>query len=137
MDYVNLQVAIGGDAGNTVPKFYVPVAEVPVLMAIHGPDALTEFEVVDAPEGADELNNVEEMQRLTSIYGRVTDPDGNPILRQVYPGVGAKVISSIDDLDIPEGAMKVTERATTKKAAAKKPAAKKSSEKGDDGNVMG
>lgn len=135
MDYVNLQVAIGGDNGNTVPKFRVPVSEIPVLMAIHGPDSLTEFEQIDAPEDIDELSNAEEMQRLNSIYGHVTDGEGANILRQVYPGAGAKVITSIDDIEIPEGAFKATARAT-KKAEAKKPAAstaKKAS--GDD--VMG
>lgn len=137
MDYVNLQVAIGGDAGNTVPKFYVPVSEIPVLMAIHGPDALTEFEQVDVPADREDLSNAEEMQRLASIYGNVTDGEGAPILRQVYPGAGAKVITSIDDIDIPEGAMKVKERETLKKASAKTSTTKAASTKADDkSNVM-
>lgn len=133
MDYVNVMVAIGGDLNNTVPKFFVPVSEIPVLAAIHGPDALTEFEQCEAPEDADDLDNGEEMQRLRSIYGRAEDGDGNLILRQVYPGAGAKVVTSIGDLDIPEGAMKVTERASVKKTEAKK-SAKKESDKPD---VMG
>lgn len=115
MDYVNLQVAIGGDANNTVPKFFVPVSEIPVLMAIHGPDALTDFEVVDAPEDAEELSDAEEIARLSGIYGRVQDTEGHTVIRQVYPGAGAKVVSSIGQLDIPEGAMKATSRASTKK----------------------
>ena len=123
MDYVNLQVAIGGDANNTVPKFFVPVSEIPVLMAIHGPDALTDFEVVDAPEDAEELSDAEEIARLTGIYGRVQDTEGHSVIRQVYPGAGAKVVSSIGQLDIPEGAMKATERATARKAARKPTAA--------------
>ena len=116
MDYVNLQVAIGGDNNNTVPKFFVPVSEIPVLMAIHGSDALTDFEVVDAPEDREDLSDAEEIARLGSIYGRVTDAEnGQSVIRQVYPGAGAKVIRSIEQLDIPEGAMKATERASTKK----------------------
>lgn len=133
MDYVNLQVAIGGDAGNTVPKFYVPVSEIPVLMALHGPDSLTEFEQVEPHEGIEELSNGEELQRLHSLYGHVTDGNGDSVLRQVYPGAGAKVLESIDDIEIPEGAYKVTERATSKKAAAKKPASKKDAA----GDVLG
>ena len=123
MDYVNLQVAIGGDANNTVPKFFVPVSEIPVLMAIHGPDALTDFEVVEAPADAENLTDADEMARLNGIYGRVQDNDGQSVIRQVYPGAGAKVVKSIDQLDIPEGAMKAIERASTKKAASKKGAA--------------
>lgn len=141
MDYVNAQVAIGGDVNNTVPKFRVPVSEIPVLAAIHGPDALTEFEQCDAPDGAEDLSNRDEMQRLHSIYGRTEDGEGNPVLRGVYPGAGAKVVTSIDDLDIPEGAMKVTERAVVKKEpAAKKQTAKadaKADAKDDNPDVMG
>lgn len=111
MDYVNFQVAIGGDVGNTVPKFFVPVSEVPVLMALHGPDALTEFEQIEAPEDAEDLSNRDELTRLASIYGHVKDRDGNPLLPQVYAGAGARVITSIDDLEIPEGAFKVLARA--------------------------
>lgn len=135
MDYVNLQVAIGGDIGNTVPKFFVPVSEIPVLMAIHGPDALFDFEPVDAPEGGEDLSSAEELQRLRSIYGHVTDGDGENILRQVYPGAGAQVVDSIDALDIPEGAYKTLERVTAKKAAKKTPrkaAAKKDEAPADD-----
>lgn len=134
MDYVNLQIAIGGDTGNTVPKFFVPVSEIPVLMAIHGADSLTEFEQVEPHEGIEELSNVEELQRLHSIYGHVTDGNGDNVLKQVYPGAGAKVLTSLDDIDIPEGAYKVTERASAKKATAKKTAASKK-DTGDD--VMG
>ena len=134
MDYVNLQVAIGVDVGNTVPNFFVPVSEVAILAAIHGPDSLTEIEVVDAPDGVDELTSREEIERLASIYGRVTDSEGVSILRQVYPGAGAKVMTDVSDLDIPEGAMKVTERATIKKAPASKKADKKADAKDD---VMG
>lgn len=122
MDYVNLQVAIGGDLGNTVPKFWVPVSEVPVLMALHGPGALSEFEHVEAPDDAEDLSNREELTRLASIYGHVKDGDGNSILPQVYSGAGARVITSIEDLEIPEGAFKALERA--KPRVEEKPKAK-------------
>lgn len=141
MDYVNLQVAIGGDTGNTVPKFNVPVSEIPVLMAIHGPDALFDFEPVDPVEDAEDLSSAEELQRLRSIYGHVTDGDGENILRQVYPGAGAQVVTSLDALDIPEGAFKTLERVSAKKPAkktARKPAAKKEDDapEGDDKSVL-
>lgn len=135
MDYVNCQVAIGGDQGNTVPKFFVPVSEIPVLMAIHGPDSLTEFEQIDAPEDQDDLSNTEELERLHSIYGSVKDGSGDSVLRKVYPGVGAKVATSIDALDLPEGAFKVLERAKPKAAVKKSNKAAKPAE-GDDASIM-
>lgn len=135
MDYVNCQVAIGGDQGNTVPKFFVPVSEIPVLLAIHGPDSLTEFEQIDAPEDRDDLSNTEELERLHSIYGSVKDGSGDSVLRKVYPGVGAKVATSIDALDLPEGAFKVLERAKPKAATKKSKKADKPAE-GDDASIM-
>lgn len=127
MDYVNLQVAIGGDVGNTVPKFNVPVSEIPVLMAIHGPDSLFDFEPVEAPKDGEDLADSEEMQRLRSLYGHVTDGDGENVLRQVYPGAGARVVAKLDQLEIPEGAFKVLERVSAKPSA-KKATAKKGAE---------
>lgn len=111
MDYVNVQVAVGGDRGNTVPKHFVPVSEIPVLMALHGVDALFDFEQVDPPENAPDLGNREELQRLASIYGQVTDRDGNNVLRGVYGGAGARVVRDIDELELEEGAFKPVTRA--------------------------
>ena len=93
MKYVNCLVAIGGDAGNTVPKFNLPVSEIPVLQAIHGADAVFDFEPVDPPEEAEEFSNREELRRLQSVYGHVTDRDGNKILQIVYSGAGARVVT--------------------------------------------
>lgn len=136
MDYVNIQVAIAGDTGNTVPKFQVPVSEIPVLQALHGEDAVFDFELVENPVGVEELSNRDEMQRLNSIYGHVTDRHGENVLRQVYSGSRAQVITELDDLDLPEGAFAVKERAVPadkpKKAPAKKTATKKAAVK-DEG----
>lgn len=130
MDYVNLQVAIGGDHGNTVPKFAVPVSELPVLLAIHGEDSLFDLEVVDAPEDQEELASAEELKRLHQIYGAVSDGEGVSILRQVYPGVGAKIVEELEALSLPEGVFKVLTRATPKAAKeAAKEAAKQRSAK--------
>lgn len=128
MDYVNLQVAIGGDHGNTVPKFAVPVSELPVLLAVHGEDSLFDLEVVEAPEDQEELSSAEELKRLHQIYGAVTDGEGVSILRQVYPGVGAKIVEELDALALPEGVFKVLTRATPKatKEAAKQRSVKAS-----------
>ena len=138
MEYANIQVAIGGDTGNTVPKFAVPASELAVLLAIHGPDSLFDFEPVDAPADAEELSDSEELQRLRSIYGHVTDGEGESVLRQVYPGAGAKVVTSLGQLEIPEGAYKVLERVSAKgkKAEPKKADAKPAAKKDDNASVM-
>lgn len=131
MEYANIQVAIGGDTGNTVPKFFVPASEIALLLAIHGPDSLFDFEPVEAPADAEDLSDSEELQRLRSIYGHVTDGEGEQYLKQVYPGAGAKVVRTLDALEIPEGAYKVLERVSakgTKKAAS----SSKSTTKADD-----
>lgn len=134
MEYANIQVAIGGDTGNTVPKFRVPASELAVLLAIHGPDSLFDFEPVDAPEDAEDLADSEELQRLRSIYGHVTDGEGESILKQVYPGAGARVVTTLGQLEIPEGAYKVLERVSAKPAAKK--AAAKADSKDKSASVM-
>lgn len=132
MEYANIQVAIGGDTGNTVPKFFVPASEIALLLAIHGPDSLFDFEPVEAPDDAEDLSDTEELQRLRSIYGHVTDGEGEQYLKQVYPGAGAKVVRTIDALEIPEGAYKVLERVSAKGTTKKATTATKSTAKADD-----
>lgn len=137
MDYVNCQVAIGGDQGNTVPKIAIPVSEVPVLLAIHGDSSLFDFEQVDAPTDAEELTDREEIDRLYGIYGHARDGDGNPQIRRVYAGLASNVVRSIDQLGVPEEAFKVLSRASAVKKTTKRTKAKVEGEAADPGaNVM-
>lgn len=64
MQIVNCTVAIGGEAGMTVLKERVSVAEILVLRAIHGEDAVRNIEVIDDID----TDSNEERQRLALIY---------------------------------------------------------------------
>jgi len=79
MQVCNCTVAIGGDAGMTVYKEGVSVAEIAILRGVHGEDAVRNIEVV-----ADEkIDNTEERSRLISIY---RSPEG--IVKDTFGAVG-------------------------------------------------
>jgi hypothetical protein len=111
MQTVNCVVAIGGDQGNTVPKFGITIAEVAVLRAIHGPDAIIDIELA----GDVERGNRDERLRLLKEYV-ARDEDGKLIVENLFPGVGAKVPEDLEDLGLPEELMKPLERASQKPA---------------------
>ena len=136
MDYVSCLVALGGDIGNTVPKC-IPVSEVPVLQAIHGESAVFDVEPADAPAGAEDLDNRSELIRLASVYGHARDADGDQILGQVYPGRGAQVLTSLDQIGLADEAFKATARATPKVKAKSKAKAKATTDESDAGAEEG
>lgn len=123
MQTANIMLAIGGDRGNTVPKYAISVAEIALLRAIHGEDAVFDVEPLEAP-AMDEgmaVSNRAELNRLRRVYD-AKDADGNRIVDQVYPGAAARVFETLDEIDLPEDYFKPTERTAPIKAAA--PAAK-------------
>ena len=123
MQTANIMLAIGGDRGNTVPKYAISVAEIALLRAIHGEDAVFDVEPLEAPamdEGV-AVSNRAELNRLRRVYD-AKDADGNRIVDQVYPGAAARVFETLDEIDLPEDYFKPTERTAPIKAAA--PAAK-------------
>lgn len=64
MQICNCTVAIGGEAGMTVHKEGVTVAEIAILRGVHGEDAVRNIEVV-----ADEkIDNSDERSRLANLY---------------------------------------------------------------------
>lgn len=87
MELISVMVALGGDRGNSVPKTVTP-AEIPILQAIHGPDAI--FDVVKTKEKIDRSNG-NELARLRAEYGSARDEDGKSLVAAVYPGLGATV----------------------------------------------
>jgi hypothetical protein len=96
MQIANATLALGGDHGNTVPKYGITVAEAVLLMHIHGTDALTEIE----PLGEIERSDREEIARLTEVFAR---PEGTPSpVRAIYPGAMARVHRSFAELGIPD-----------------------------------
>lgn len=97
MQAANVMVAIGGDKGNTVPKYGISATEISILMAIHGPDAIFDVEPADDLKGPDgkAVRGREELARLASVYDSEA---GRAAIGRLYPGAGAKPIEDLDDL---------------------------------------
>lgn len=126
MELANCLVALGGDKGNTVPKTDVTPAEIAVLTAIHGLDAVFDIE----PTGEEISRSVrDELDRLVRLYP-AKDEDGALIVRQVYAGAAPVMHQTVEDLGLPDESFKVLERVTARatpkkskpKAKAEKPA---------------
>lgn len=114
MQTANCWVALGGDTGNTVPKFEVTPAELAVLQLIHGSDA-----VFDIVPGADvNRSNRDERSRLLATYGKPEGSREPSAVNVLFPGIAARLPESFDELDIDESFFKATGRASTKPAPA-------------------
>lgn len=109
MQMLNAIVAIGGDLGNTVPKYDVTPAEIAVLRAIHGEGAVFDIE----PVREEKRSNGFELDRLRRIYGGARDTENNIIVNVLFPGAAARVFDTLDDLGLDESFMKPTARAST------------------------
>jgi hypothetical protein len=109
MQLANCLVAVGGDVGNTVPKYDVTAAEIAVLRAIHGEHAVIDIE----PTRDIQRGNGEELGRIRANYGNARDTENNSIVNMLFPGAAARVFQTIDELGIPEEFFKPTSRATT------------------------
>ena len=120
MQLANVLLALGGQRGNSVPKRAVTAAEIAVLMAIHGVDAVYDITPLD-----DEIerSSRDEKARLFEKYP-ARDEDGRFVVEAVYPGNAPVVHQEIADLGLPEELFATTQRVTAKPKA-KKPAAKK------------
>jgi len=117
METANIMLALGGDAGNTVPKYGVTVAEIAVLRLIHGESSVTDVE----PVGEIERTNRQELERLNLLFRRPEGAEQRSPVATLFPGAGARVFTSLDELDIPEDFYKAETRVVAKKPA-KKPA---------------
>lgn len=97
MQTANCLIAIGGDSGNTVPKYGVTVAEIAVLRAIHGDDAVTDIQPVAQIERTHRM----ERQRLIEKYGRQEDGKFSaPAVESLFPGVAARVFETFAEAEI-------------------------------------
>ncbi|MFK3857821.1 hypothetical protein [Agrobacterium pusense] len=115
MEKGNALVALGGDSGNTVPKYDVTPAEVAVLRVIHGDDAVFDIEKT----GKIDRTNRQELSRLTEVYGQ-RQPNGNsaaPAVSALFPGAAARVFESFDELELDESLFKPVRRDTPKAEA--------------------
>lgn len=104
MEYANITLSIGGDHGNTVPKQNVSAAEIAVLRAIHGEDSVKDV----APAGERNVSNRAELTRLLERYEK--EPGKGPV-SQLYPGAGARLLTRLSDLGIPDEFYKAEKRA--------------------------
>lgn len=112
MEKANILLALGGDAGNSVPKYDVTAAEVAVLRVIHGDDAVFDIE----PTGTLKRTNREELARLTEIYGQ-RQPSGRnaaPAVAALFPGAAARVFEDFEELGLEESLFKPVSRASAK-----------------------
>lgn len=118
MQTANIMLAIGGDRGNTVPKYAVSVAEIALLRAIHGADAVFDVEPLEAPamDEGKAVSNRAELNRLRHVYD-AKDADGNRVVDQVYPGAAARVFETLDELELADEYFKPTERTMPIKVA--------------------
>lgn len=127
MQTANVMIALRGDKGNTVPLRGVTTAEIATLRAMHGDEAVFDIE----PCGECERSSREEISRLYAAYGSYM-VDGESVVRQVFPGLGAAVPEELADLEIPEEFFKATERA---KPAPKAKRAKRKTKADDEADV--
>lgn len=113
MQTANIMLALGGDKGNTIPKIGVTAAEIPVLQALHGNDAVTEIR----PTADIARTNREERLRLLEVYGRLRDGKDVSPVSQLYPGAAARVFERFDELTIPAEFFAAEKRVTVSTAA--------------------
>jgi hypothetical protein len=148
MQYANILLALGGDGGNQVPKFFVTPAEILVLQAIHGDQAVTEVDVLDISDEDNKLTDeqretyedrtsAQDIARLREEYrfARVDDGNGSQLLvmNSLFPGAGAKAPESFTDIDtLPDEFYKAEDRKTPRKATKKTTSAKKADDKKSD-----
>lgn len=124
MQTANIMLALGGDKGNCVPKYGVTAAEIAVLRAIHGDDAVFDVEPTGedalAEDGERKRTNREELTRLQHQYasGRLFGTDVRAV-GALFPGAAARVFEDIDELSLSEEAFKAESRATSKSKPAK------------------
>lgn len=108
MELANCILALGGDRQNTVPKFGVTPAEIAVLMAIHGDDAVFDIE----PTGdVSSRRSSEEIERLVANYP-AKDESGKLIVESIYPGRQPILHKTFADLDLAPELFATTSRAS-------------------------
>ncbi len=107
MQHADILVRINGDARHTSPRYNVSAAEINLLMAIHGDDAIVE---VNQIPGSVEVDPRELLERMATFY-TAKDADDRPILASVYPGARPQLVQTIKALGLPAVAFKAVERA--------------------------
>lgn len=95
-EVADCHIALGGDIMNTVPKSGVTAAEIAVLQAIHGSDAVHEVKITGTIERSQRV----ERERLKTTYGNARDNAGVAHVERLYPGAAARVFEDFDELGL-------------------------------------
>lgn len=114
MQIANVLLSLGGDHGNQIMKHAVTAAEIAVLRAIHGDDAVQEVE----PTGDVTRTHRAERERLLNTYGAAKSDDQKPIVESMFPGIAARVFEKLHELELPDSFFKATGRLKAPAAAA-------------------
>lgn len=107
MELANILLALGGDRNNTVPKERVSPAEIAVLAAVHGADAV--FDIVPLEE-TDKRSFRDERERLLRAYPAKNE-DNELIVLKVYPGVSPVLHDTLESLGLETTLFRPTEHA--------------------------
>jgi hypothetical protein len=114
MQTANIMLSL--NAGNDVPKRGVSAAEIAVLIAIHGDDAVSDVEPTGSSDTIDidgaevKWTNRVELDRLRRKYGRAKDGEDKAIVENLFPGAAARVFETLDELNLPDTFYKATSR---------------------------
>lgn len=100
MHIADCKIRLGGDALNIVPKVNVTIAEIALLRAIHGDDAVVDI----APKSNDRRSHRDELNRLRQAYGWV--PDNMQRLQEIWSEFGASFPKDWSDLGLQEAFFK-------------------------------
>jgi hypothetical protein len=120
MQTANILVDIGGPEarGNTVPLYGVTASEIALLRHIHGLESVLDVE----PAGEVERTNASEHRYLAARYGVNADTK-KPKVEDLFPGVGARMFETLDELDLPDEYYKTASRVTARSKPSKTAAA--------------
>lgn len=99
METAEILLSLGGDIGNTVPKYGVTPAEVAVLRFKHGNDAVA---IVKIDKKRLKRTDAQEKARLLQTYGRPNPDQQGRItcdaLDNLFPGAAARLFQKFDEL---------------------------------------
>lgn len=99
MQLCDVDVCLAGDRNHVVPKRNVSVAELEVLRAIHGEDAIQNIK----PRGNQRVSTAEELDRLRRKYrGNVATEAGlsRGIVDQIFRGPRPSLPTTLNDIGL-------------------------------------
>jgi len=104
MQMFNCKVRLAGNVGMEVRKTGVTAAEVEVLRALHGHDAVLDLDYVGDLKPSEDISNVKAhvMDGLTRTYGAssVGDTVKTPVLEAAF-GRSMRLPTTLEDFEIP------------------------------------